>query len=245
MNSALYEGTVHHARPGPHGHRFRYRVAMPLLDLSELHEVFSLHPLWSVERPNVVAFRRADFLGRPDVPLDAAVRDLVGGRLGWRPVGPIRMLAHVRTWGWLFNPMTLYLCMDRAGEQVEAVVLEVTNTPWHERHAYVLSGGSGEHLFAKQMHVSPFFGMDQAYRLRLRQTADSLVVGLSNLEGGRTVFDATLNLRRRELSRSALSRMLWRHPAMTVRVSAAIYLQAFLLRLRGAPVHRHPGRAAA
>ena len=244
MRSAIYEGTVRHVRRRPHPHAFAYRVAMPLLDLSELDAVFALHPLWSVERPNVVSFRRADFLGDPAVPLDVAVRDLVAARLGTRPTGPIRMLAHVRTWGWLFNPMTLYLCMDAAGDRVEAVVIEVTNTPWHERHAYVLAGGPGERRFAKRLHVSPFFGMDQQYRLRLRETPESLVVHLSTVEAGRTVFDATLSLRRRELGRAALGRLLWSHPAMTVRVSAAIYWQALRLRLRGTPIHRHPARAA-
>ena len=52
-------------------------------------------------------------------------------------------------------------CTDAGGDRIEALVLEVTNTPWHERHAYVLDGGAGEHRFAKALHVSPFFGMDQ------------------------------------------------------------------------------------
>ena len=243
MKPGIYEGSVVHRRRAPSPHAFTYPVAMPLLDLGELEEVFACHPLWSMERANAVSFRRADFLGDPTVPLDTAVRDLVESRIGRRPLGPIRMLAHLRTWGWLFNPIAFYFCMDRSGEGVETVVAQVTNTPWHERHAYVLDGGEGEHRFPKKLHVSPFFGMDQHYRLRVRDTNGDLVVHLSNVEKGMVVFDATLTLRRREISRAALGRLLWRFPLLTVRVSTGIYWQAFRLWLKKTPVHPHPHRA--
>ena len=43
----MYEGVLVHARfgPGP-THSFSYKVAMPLLDLSEVDEVMGLHPAW-------------------------------------------------------------------------------------------------------------------------------------------------------------------------------------------------------
>jgi uncharacterized protein len=242
VNSAVYEGTLHHRRHGPHRHEFTYPMAMPYLELDELDQVFARHRLWSVERRNAVSFRRADFLGDPGVPLDTAVRDLVLARTGTRPAGPIRLLAQVRTWGWLFNPISIYFCMDEAGERIETLVLDVMNTPWHERHAYVLDGGEGEHRFSKELHVSPFFGMDHEYRLRLSRPGERIVVRLASLEGGRVVFDATLALRRRAISRSALGRVLWRYPLLTLRVSAGIYWQALRLRAKGAPFHSHPGR---
>ena len=54
------------------------------------------------------------------------------------------------------------------------------------------------------------------------------------------MFDATLSLRRRALDRAALTRLLLRYPATTLRVSARIYGQAVRLKLKGAPYHRHP-----
>lgn len=184
---------------------------MPYLDLDELEGVFARHPLWSLERPNAVSFRRADFLRDPTAPLDAAIRDLVLSQTGRRPTGPVRMLTHVRTWGWLFNPITVYVCMDASDENIDALVLEVTNTPWCERHAYVIDGGEGEHRFPKALHVSPFLGIDQEYRLRVTRPGRSLVIHLSNFEGS-VVYDATLALLGREISRSALGRVLWRYP---------------------------------
>jgi len=243
VNSALYEGTLrHHRLSGPHRHAFAYSLAMPYLDLSELDEVFARHPLWSIERRNAVSFRRADFLGDPAVPLDTAVRDLVGQRTGRRPTGAIRMLTHVRTWGWLFNPITIYFCMDEHAERVDALVLDVTNTPWHEHHAYVIDGGEGEHRFSKRLHVSPFFGMDHEYRLRVNQPGDRLLVSLAALEDETVVFEASLTLRRRDVSRATLGRLLWRYPLLTLRVSAGIYRQALRLWAKGAPFHSHPAR---
>lgn len=242
MRSALYEGTLRHDRRSPRRHVFRQRVAMPLLDLDELDEVVGHHPLWSVERPNAVSFRRSDFLGDPAAPLHTAVRDLVEERLGRRPTGPIRVLAHLRTWGWLFNPIAIYFCMDALDEDIDALVLDVTNTPWRQHHRYVIAGGAGEHRFPKELHVSPFFGMDHDYRLQLSRPGERLVVRLAVLADDAVAFEATLALRRRAISRKALGRLLWRYPLLTARVSTGIYAQALRLRAKGVPVHAHPDR---
>jgi DUF1365 family protein len=242
VNSAIYEGTLHHRRTGSPDHEFTFPLAMPYLDLSEIDDVVARHPLWARERPNAATFRRADYLGDPDVPLDQAVRDLLRARTGRQAVGPIRMLTQVRTWGWLFNPLTIYFCMDETGTRVEVLVLEVTNTPWHERHAYVIEGGAGAHRFRKELHVSPFFGMDQEYRLRISAPGERIVVRLAAVENGLVVFDATLTLRRRNADRAAMGRVLWRYPLLTLRVSIGIYWQALRLWRKGVRVHAHPRR---
>ena len=241
MNSAVYEGVLRHERLRPR-HAFAYRLAMPYLDLDELPDLFAVHPLWSTGRPNVVEFRRSDFLGDPAVPLAVAVRDLVEARTGTRPGGPVRMLAHLRTFGWLFNPITVYFCFDGDG-MLRTLVLDVTNTPWHEHHAYVIDGGTGPHRFAKELHVSPFFPMDQEYVLHVTGPGDRLDLRLDLIEGDTKVFGARLALRRREWSRAALGRVVWRYPLLTMRVSAGIYRQAARLRRKGAPFHRHPDAA--
>jgi hypothetical protein len=132
--------------------------------------------------------------------------------------------------------------MGAEGEQVEALVAEVENTPWHERLAYVV-GPPGRHRFAKSMHVSPFLPMDVEYELRYNAPGESLVVGLDVLRGDERLLAVTLSLRRRALDRRALARLLWEHPGPTHRVSAGIYSQAVRLRLRGAPFYAHPARS--
>jgi len=239
MKSAIYEGTVIHHRRGPIDHRFRYRIALPLVDLDEIDELCNLHPLWSHGRPNVVSYRRVDYLGQMTRPLTDAVRDTVENRLGTRPSGSISMLAHPRTWGWLFNPIALYYCFDPTGTSVVALVAEVTNTPWHERHAYVV-GPPGSHRFDKVMHVSPFFGMDLRYDLSYTSPGQHLSLRIASMRRENTVFDAGLQLERREATRRELGRLIFTHPFMTMKVSAAIYRQAFALWRAGAPFVPHP-----
>jgi len=242
LRSAVYEGTLRHRRFGPGAaHEFSYRVAMPLIYLDEIDSVTRLHPLWSSHWPSPVRFRREDFLGDRATPLPQAVRDLVEKRCGLTPPGPVALLANLRTWGFLFNPISLYFCMGADGEEVEALVAEVENTPWHERHCYVV-GLPGRHRFAKSMHVSPFLPMDVEYELRYNAPGERLVVCLEVLRGGERLLAVTLSLRRRALDRHALARLLWEHPAPTHRVSTGIYSQAARLRLRGAPFYTHPTR---
>lgn len=215
--SALYEGWVRHRRHSPVAHEFRYRLFMSYFDLDELPELLDGVPLWSARRPAPAWFRRRDYL---DVEHD----------------GPVRVLTHVRTFGHLFNPVSLYYCFDPAGERVERVLAAVTNTPWGEQHTYTLD--SLDSTVPKDFHVSPFLGMDAEYRIRMSTPGKHLRVHMESTRDGDVDFDATLALRRRELS----AWPLLRYPFMTARVLAGIYTQALRLRLKGAPYHPRPAR---
>ena len=190
------------------------------------------------------ALPAGDYLDGTDRPLRDALGDIVEGELHRRPAGRIRMLTHLRTWGWLFNPITVYWC-DADDGTPDIVVLEVTNTPWGERTWYVVEAerGSGRGaVFPKALHVSPFLAMDLDYRFSstapTEEAGSPLTVRLEVLDHGRKVFDADLSLRRRDLTtRSALG-VLVRHPAQTMRISAAIHWQALRLWAERVPVVR-------
>jgi len=241
MRSALYEGTIVHHRHTPVDHRFSYRIALPLIDLDEIDELFGRHPLWSAGHRNVVSFWRRDYLPGHPGSLGAAVADLVDTRLGHRPSGPVAVLTHPRTWGWLFNPITLYFCFGADGAHVEALVVEVTNTPWHERHIYVV-GAPGSHRFEKRLHVSPFLDMDMDYELSYTEPGDTLSLSMRTVRGAEVLFDAGFRLRRLEADRRTLGRLIWLHPFMTMKVSGAIYREAFALWRAGVPISAHPRR---
>ena len=251
MESFLYEGRLRHRRLAAPRRTFEYPLFMMYLDLGELESVFAGRWLWSTEAPNVAWFRRADHHGPADVPLDEAIRDLVAARTGLRPRGPVRLLTHLRYLGHGFNPVSFYYCFAPDGRTLDAIVAEVSNTPWGERHMYVLPtpadhGRAAEHRheLEKAFHVSPFLPMDMTYRWRFGAPGERLWVHMENLHHGERAFEATLTLARRAITGPELARALVLRPAMTVQVVLAIYAQALRLWLRGAPFHPHPGPRA-
>ena len=237
--SCLYEGTISHRRAEPR-REFHHPLALAYLDLEELPELLGGRLL--APGPGVVRFRRSDYLGDPAMPLERVVRDVVAERMdGPRPAGPIRILTQLRTLGHCFNPVSFYYCFDQGEERLEAVVAEVTNTPWGERHAYVVPEGAGN--FQKVLHVSPFMDMGHTYECRAGIPGRTLSVRIENRRAGTRMFDATLTLRRRELSPGTLRRATLRYPLGTLRVLGLIYMHALGLRLAGATVHPHPKRS--
>lgn len=248
--SAVYEGWVRHRRFEPIEHEFRYRLFLMYLDLGELPSVLDPYPLYSARRRAPARFRRADFMGDPRRPLAECARDAVEAETGARPSGPVRLLTGLRYLGHSFNPVSFYYCFDKAGERVEAVVADVENIPWGERYAYVLARGQreGPVLSAeldKRLHVSPLMAMGQRYAFRATEPGQRLVVHIESQpnEGEGRTFDATLSLRRHELSRGRLAGLLVRHPASSLAVVARIYAQALRLRLKGARYFPHPERS--
>lgn len=249
MHSALYTGRLSHRRVAPVTHAFGYRVTLVWLDLAELDQVFRGRWLWSTRRPAPAWLRRADHLGDPAVPLDAAVRDRVECETGRRPAGPVRLLTQLRTFGLCFNPVSFYYCFDARDRRVEAIVAEVSNTPWNERHAYVLSAPDGaaaaaplRFRLAKAFHVSPFMPMDLDYDWRFSIPGERLVVRMENRRAGRKLFDASLALQRREITAGSLAATLARQPLASLTVLGRIYWQALRLALKRAPFHAHPTR---
>ncbi len=248
--SAVYEGWVRHRRFAPIEHSFRYRFFLTYLDLDELPGLLDRFPLYSARRRAPARFRRADFLGDPARPLAECARDAVEAETGARPAGPVRLLTGLRYLGHSFNPVSFYYCFDAAGERVEAVLAEVENIPWGERRGYVLARGErrGNVLadeLDKTLHVSPLMSMDQTYAFRATEPGARLSVHIeSRPRGGEgKAFDATLALRRRELSQRLMAGLLVRYPAMSLQVVAKIYAQAARLKLKGARYHPHPERA--
>ena len=240
--SCIYEGTVTHRRRSPR-RAFRYSVALAYVDLAELPRL--LGGRLASRRPGLLRFRRADYLGAAAEPLEQAVRARVLQATGRRPAGPIRVLAQLRSWGHCFNPVSFYYCVEPGGERLEAIVAEVTNTPWGERHAYVLDAGEEPTALLrdsqpKRMHVSPLMGMDQRYEFRAAVPGPTLSLQIESTEHERAVFEATLALRRRELTPGAARRLAWRYPFASLRVLALIYAQALRARLAGAGYHPRP-----
>jgi DUF1365 family protein len=222
---------------------------MMYLDLAELPRVFQGRWFWSTRRTAIARFRRENYLGAPQVPLDKAVRDLVSERTGRRPAGPIRLLTNLSYFGYCFNPISVYYCFDAGDTRVETIVAEVSNTPWGERHCYVLldSANLGDEEIRrfeskKELHVSPFMDMDVEYSWLMTAPTDNLVVRISNFSDRERIFAATLILRRREITGRSLAFTLIAYPFMTLQIIAGIHWQALRLWLKGYRFRTHPAK---
>lgn len=255
--SALYTGTLRHRRFSPKQHAFEYTVFMMYLDTREIEQVFSLSPFWSLSRFAPAQFKRSDFHINKRLPLppkdneiqglDDAVRATVLDQTGIQLTGPIRMLVNLRYWGFNMNPISTYYCFDESGENVIAILAEVNNTPWNERHAYVLTSEQFSQKqqvqFTKQFHVSPFNPINMNYHWYSTTPSKTLALHLENWQTHEKIMDATLTLAREEISSASLNKILIRFPWMTVKVVSAIYWQALKLWWKGVPLFNHPSKA--
>lgn len=245
MESCIYEGWIRHRRYTPVENSFRVRASLIYLALEELEEIFAGRWCWSTRRAAIARFRRADHLGDAKEDLRTSVTKIIGAHGGNFSGGPIRLLTHLRYWGFGFNPVSFYFCFQKDNpSQLEYVVAEVTNTPWGQKHAYVLRPAQfdplGSERVAKEFHVSPFMNFDLAYRFAVPTPDKTVLVHMANIRGDERLFDVTMRLNRRPINTKNLARVLLRYPAMTLQVVGHIYFQAARLWWKGVPYISHP-----
>jgi hypothetical protein len=223
---------------------------MAFMDIDRIPELMKISPFASYNRFNWATFAERDHFGdasqilRQRLTSDAAEQGIA------LDGGPVFLLTHLRYLGYNFNPISLFYCYGRDG-RLQTVLAEVNST-FGESHNYWLTeanrtSGDQRHSYRcqKEMHVSPFMGMNLDYTFALTQPGETLVAHMETVEhvennaGGHSFFDATLSLRRYPWSASALHGALIAHPWMTAKVIYAIHWQALRLYLKKAPVYSY------
>lgn len=264
MRSAIYKGSVWHQRFQPAEHKFRYRVFMMYLDLAEQDAVLEKSPFWGVQWYHAARFKRSDYFsvaGDYSQSIDAAIRQEVKSKIDVVVTGPVCLLTNFRYFGYCTNPISCYYCFNSDATSLVALLIEVTNTPWGERHHYVLDlrdYRDNESIdFQKQLHVSPFMPMNRLYRWRGSMPSQSLRYSLASVvrydqpdmhamenSESEVQFDSGVVFKRVPVSSRSLTSTLVFYPFMTLKVTMAIYWQALKLWIKKVPFVAHPSKSS-
>lgn len=246
---SLVPGTVMHARMKPKAHRFSYRVFNLLIDLDRLPEAGRASRLFRIGTGlSLASFRESDH-GEGRTPLRAHVErllqpagvDIAGGR--------VLLLCYPRILGFVFNPISVYHCYDRAGA-LAAVIYEVRNT-FGEMHSYVAPVLQGELSEAglrqqrdKLFYVSPFLDMPLRYHFRLLPPTDKVQLRILETDADGPILAATFTGTRQDLTSAALLKQCAAIPLMTLKVVAGIHWEALKLWLKGVRLVSRPAPPA-
>lgn len=246
MLSRLYKGSVTHHRREPF-HGFSYPVWYAWINLDEVDEFCKLSPWISRERFNFLSFYRQDYLPGSN-ELVNSVSALIEDRTGQSFSGQIYLLTTLRQMGYVMNPLSLYYCYEEEGEErvkLKYVVAEVHNTPWGERHTYLIEPQESDRsLQEKQFHVSPFMPMDLTYEFYLPLPEQELEIGIRLLKQNLPVFNATLNLQSLPANGDTIKQMLASGGWQSLCTIFRIYLQALKLWMKKARFFPHPSKQA-
>ena len=222
----LYSARLTHVRHRVLTRRFAYRVRMWLVDLDDL------------PRSRLLSFRAADHLGTSDRSIRANLDAWLVSQGIERPAR-VLMLTAPRSFGYVFNPLTVYWCHDAAGAPL-CVVAEVHNT-YGERHCYPLSVETRTATTDKTFYVSPFFAVEGRYDIRTSLSEDTVAVAISlTSRDGERLFSAAVHGGLQPATRGRTLRRVLGNPLPSQRVSALIRWHGIRLWLRRLPVVARP-----
>jgi cyclopropane-fatty-acyl-phospholipid synthase len=242
MRSALYWGEVGHWRSGPKEHSFSYPIFTFSLELSDLDALSIAPRLFAYERSAVFSVRKRDYLHG-----EGTLRERVEAVLRREGVsempGRITLLTMPRYFGYVFNPVSFFVCRNDRDE-VTALVTQVNNT-FGETHLYPLicqpCAGSHTWRFPKEFFVSPFFAREGEYSLTFEEAGERLGIRVDLEKDGAVVFSGRLGGIVRPLTRGNVMKTLARYPITSLLTMPRIHSQAMKLYGRvGATIYDKP-----
>lgn len=256
MNStgfSIYQGKVTHHRLQPKQHFFEYSIFMTYVDLTQLATLTKSQLFWSKDHFNLANFRQRDFGEKNHESLLLQIQKFIADKTQENYQGKVFLLCHWRYFGILFNPISLYYCFDEQGIELKYVVAEVTNTPWLQRHRYLLTPTKKTNSLdldssfysnsEKSLHVSPFMPMHLFYNFNYQVPDENLTFKMAIHDDKQCVFTANLLLVKKIMTPYQLDKFILSYPWMTAKVILAIYWQALKIKAKGLPFFPHPSKA--
>ena len=243
---AIINGEVMHRRTRPAANAFTYPAFCLRLPLSRLEALPGQGVAWN--RRGLISFHDRDHGPRDGTPLAAWMRNLLA-REGINADGEIVLHAFPRMLGYVFNPVSFWVCHAAQGE-VMAVLAEVNNT-FGETHHYLLAHPHGEPLRSgetlaarKVFHVSPFCDVKGHYTFRFHFGADRWLARIDYFDGdGESVLLEThVSGQVQALTAGAARGLLWRYRWFTLAVVARIHWHAVRLWAKRVPFFGKPAR---
>ena len=247
LKSGIYKGWVAHRRFSPKSHSFKYGMFLLAIDLDELPELTQIGPWFKSNKFAPLNLRCSDYLGHK-VELTKHDVWLKIQSLGAKvELSRVMFIGQLRCFGLYFSPINTYYCFDH-NDQLIYLLAEVSNTPWNERHYYLIplkdenNKNIGNELISEKVfHVSPFMDLNMQYQWVIKKPTDKLKLHIQNINSttGEKLFDASLMMKRMDFTNKNLRHCLASIPIMTLKTLWGIYWQALRLFIKGVPYIAH------
>lgn len=230
----LYTAKVMHKRLFPKVNQFSYGVYYIALPLPSAR--LPQFGKWlGVNRKALLTFYDKDHGARDGSEVESWARNLLKQYGLHDPVQRIMLITMPRVLGYVFNPVSFYLCLDAEGK-LRAVISEVHNT-FGEQHNYVCAHEDGSPIekndwlnAEKLFHVSPFLEREGSYAFRFALEGEKLGVWIDYFDkDGDKQLITTLTGSLQPMTQASLRRIFWKHPLVTLKAISLIHMQALKL----------------
>ncbi|TYK66203.1 DUF1365 domain-containing protein [Colwellia echini] len=246
-HSSIYVGNISHRRFSPKKHSFNYKLYMLALDCDDIEKALKLNKgigLFGFSWFHPLRFVEKDYLRDDPSGLRQRITDKVLALNGCNDISKVLMLVQVRCFGLYFSPANFYFCYDQ-NDNCTQMLAEVSNTPWNERHYYLVDLHSDkEKTNKKDFQVSPFMDLDMSYFWQIKPPnthSKKLKIHIENKRKHNDsdqltkLFDASLTMTSQTFNQPNLLRVWCQLPAMTIKVVLGIYWQALRLFIKRIP----------